>query len=495
MKKFSTALLWLTASEIIFNIAGYIIQSAVGRILGPADYGRYSLIVTMTTMIIILIGNGIPTAMSKYLAEIFETAPERILGIKRKAIKLQFILMASVTLTFFLAAPFLAWALHDSSLTPLFQLSSLIIPAFAAASFYFYYYTGLHFFRLQAVLKTTRALARIAFIVGFAYFFGVQGAVSGYIIAPLFVFIIALLCDIYITHRYFPHVKQAKKDIIDFSGKTILTYAGSLTIFLLFYEFILTLDLYFVKSLLQSDYLTGIYNAAITAGRIPYYLFYALTIILLPAISKSTAERNVQETEDLVNKSLRLMTFLLFPMVTLMVAYAPHIINIFYGARYADAAMPMGIYAIGVGALTVFYVLSFALNGAGLVKIPMKLAISGFLGMIILNYLLIPHFELMGAALATTIISLLLMTGILISTRIHFHTSLRSRTLLWSIISAVAIAFFSFLLPSGPISFIASGAFLMLTYFALLRIAKEITDDDIAPILNLFRNRRAKRSS
>jgi O-antigen/teichoic acid export membrane protein len=61
MKKFSQALVWLTVSEIIFNIAGYVIQSAVGRILGPADYGRYSLIVTLTTMIIILIGNGIPT--------------------------------------------------------------------------------------------------------------------------------------------------------------------------------------------------------------------------------------------------------------------------------------------------------------------------------------------------------------------------------------------------------------------------------------------------
>ena len=320
MKKFSSALIWLTVSEIIFNIAGYVIHSSVGRILGPADYGRYSIIVTMTTMIIILIGNGIPTAMSKYLAEIFESAPEKIMGIKYKAMRMQAMLMLGVTALFFFSSPLLAWALDDATLTPLFQLSSLIIPAFAAASFYFYYYTGLHFFRLQAILKTTRALARIVFIISFAYFFGVQGAVSGYIAAPLFVFTIALLCDIFITHKYFPATKQAKNETIDFSGKTLLTYAWPLTLFLLFYEFILTLDLYFVKSLLQSDYLTGIYNAAITVGRIPYYLFYTLTIILLPAISKTTAERNTEETKNLVNKSLRLMTLLLFPFVTLMIA-------------------------------------------------------------------------------------------------------------------------------------------------------------------------------
>lgn len=493
MKKFSTALIWLTASEIIFNIAGYVIHSSVGRILGPADYGRFSLIVTMTTMIIILIGNGIPTAMSKYLAEIFESAPEKILGIKYKAMKLQAILMFVVTVVFFFSSPIIAWALHDPSLTPLFQLSSLIIPAFAAASFYFYYYTGLHFFRLQAFLKTARALGRILFIVGFAYFFapkglGVEGAVSGYIAAPIFVFLIALICDMYITHRYFPDIKQVKGDVIAFSGKTILKYAGPLTLFLLFYEFILTLDLYFVKSLLQSDYLTGIYNAAITVGRIPYYLFYALTIILLPAISQSTAAQDTKETESLVNKSLRLLVLLLFPMITLLIAYAPQVLTIFYGTKYIEASVPMSIFSIGVGFLTVFYVLSFALNGAGLVKIPMKLSFIGFIGMIILNFLLIPSYGLIGASLSTTIVSCFLMVSILIYTNIHFHSKLSFRTIFTSILCAVIISFAVRYIPSGKYSFMVSGTILFFSYFGLLKLFGELTSEDLLPFKKLFRS-------
>ncbi len=489
MKKFSQALVWLTVSEIIFNIAGYVIQSAVGRILGPADYGRYSLIVTLTTMIIILIGNGIPTAMSKYLAEIFESAPEKILGIKRQAIRLQILLMSSVTVLFFLAAPLLAHLLHDPSLTPLFRLSSLIIPAFAAASFYFYYYTGLHFFRLQAGLKVMRALGRIIFIIGFAYFFGVQGAVSGYIAAPLFVFALGLLADILITHRYFPHVKQPKTEVIAFSGKTILAYAGPLTLFLLFYEFILTLDLYFVKSLLRSDYLTGIYNAALTAGRIPYYLFYALTIILLPAISKTTAARDTKETENLVNKSLRLMIFLLFPMVTLLMIYAPQVLHLFYGNQYAAAERPLQVYAFGVGFLTVFYVLSFALNGAGLVKIPMKLAFFGFLGMIGLNFLLIPKWSLIGAALSTTLVSIAVAIAILIAVERHLRVRLAPKTLFVSLGSVIVLIFGSYILPSGPYGFLVSGALLICLYFTLLRLSGELTDTDIAPLARLFKKK------
>lgn len=487
MKKFSQALVWLTLSEVIFNVAGYIIQSSLGRILGPEEYGRYGIIVTLTTMIIILIGNGIPTAMSKYLSEIMESAPERILGIKYQAMKLQIILMLSVTVIFFLSAPLIAWALHDSSLTGLFQLSALIIPAFAAASFYFYYYTGLHFFRLQAILKTMRALGRVVFIISFAYFFGVKGAVSGYIAAPLFVFLIALICDIVITHRYFPAAKKSTVAPIAFSGKTILAYAGPLTLFLLFYEFILTLDLYFVKSLLRSDYLTGIYNAAITVGRIPYYLFYALTIILLPAISKTTAERNTLETESLVNKSLRLLVLLLFPLVTLLIAYAPQVLHLFYGPKYAAAATPMSIFAMGVGFLTVFYVLSFALNGAGLVKIPMKLSFFGFLGMIVLNFLLIPRFELIGAALSTTLISFVLMIGILLYTEKHFRVRLAMKTVILSSFGALLITALAFLLPHSEKIFIFPGATLFVLYFVFLRFFGELTDQDLAPFQKLFR--------
>lgn len=485
MKNFSSALVWLTVSEIIYNISGFVVHSAAGRILGPEDYGRFGLIVTLTTMIIILIGNGIPTAMSKYLSEVFETDPGKIYGIKRSALKLQMLLMGSVTLAFFLLAPVFSFFLHDPSLTPLFRLSALIIPTFAAASFYFYYFTGLHFFRMQAVLKTIRSFARIIFIILLAYLFGIRGAISGYILAPIVVFVVAFFYDEILIKRYFPIAHENKTASL-FSAKTIFQYAWPLTLFLLFYECILTLDLYFVKSLLRSDYQTGIYNAAITVGRIPYYLFYALTIILLPAISKTTAENDTKETEKLVNTSLRLMTLLLFPLVTLLIAYAPQVLNIFYGAKYIAAADPMNIFALGVGFLTVFYVLSFALNGAGLVKIPMKLAFFGFLGMIVLNFLLIPKFALIGAAMATTSVSFVLTVAILIYIKQHFNVHLPLKTIFFSLLSAILIAYLSRILPHGIYSFMVSGTALFFLYFGFLKLFGELKPADLIPFSNLF---------
>lgn len=488
MKQFTRSLAWLTASEVIFNIAAYVVHSVVGRLLGPADYGRYGLVVTLTTMVIVLIGNGIPTAMSKYLSEVLEKNPAQIAAIKRKAAFLQLILIGGVTLLFFLLAPGIAWALRDPSLTPLFRLSALILPAFAAASFYHHYLTGLHLFKLQAIVKIVRSLARVIFIALAALFFGLPGAVGGYVLAPLATFGAAILIDELYIKRRLHFGEKVTGHTFNFPTQTLLAYAGPLTLFLLFYELLLTIDLYFVKALLQNDHLTGLYNAAITVGRIPYYLFAALAMLLLPAISKTTAERNTSETQSLVNKSLRLMTLLLFPMVTLLIVYAAPLLHFFYGNRYNGAEQAMSIFAIGVGFLTVFYVLAFALNGAGLVRIPMWLSLWGFVLMAILNFILIPPYGIVGAALAATLTAFIAMIAILISTEKHFSVRLPLRTFGLAFLSALIIALFGYFLPQGAYSFLFFGALLFALYFVLLKLFGELKDDDLTPFKKLFKH-------
>jgi len=489
MSTFSRSLFWLSLSEIVFNLAGYIIHSAMGRILGPSDYGRFGLVVTLTTMVIVLIGNGIPTAMSKYLSETFEKAPEKIYGIRRAAAKLQFFLMGSLTVVFFLMAPLIAALLNDPGLTPLFQLSALIIPAFSAASFNAFFFTGLHYFKIQAFLKMSRAIARILFIVTFGYYFGVEGAISGYIAAPLAVFVIGLIIERIIMRKRFAeaHAAQAESD---FSVRTLLEYAWPITLFLLFYELVLTLDLYFVKAMLGSDHLTGIYNAAITVGRIPYYLFYALALIMLPTISKMNAERDERETARFITQSLRLLVLLLLPMVTLLIAYAPEVLRFFYGNDYLEAALPMQIYSIGVGFLTIFYVLAFALNGAGKNKVPMVLTFFGVVGVVLLNWFLIPRFSIVGAALSTTITCFILMLAILVYTELHFKAKIPLRLFILSSLSALGIWIAAQYLPGKHFLFILWGATLTSLYFITLKLLGVITPEDLAPLLKFFRGKK-----
>ncbi len=475
MKHFSRALVWLTVSEIIFNLSGYVIHASLGRILGPEEYGRFGIIVTLTTMIIVLLANGVPTAMSKFLAENFDTHPERVKSIKRTAILLQTLIMVPASIIFYLLAPFIASTLlRDASLTPLFQISAFIIPCFALASFYFYYYTGLHYFRLQAVLKTLRALARIIFIVGFAYLWGITGAVSGYIIAPLAVFAVAFLYDLVKVNPKLP----AKDATFHLAKRDLFQYAWPFTLFLIFYELVLTADLYFVKALLQDDYLTGLYNATITVGRIPYYLFYALTIILLPAIAKAKTIDSPKEVQQLVQKTLLLIYTLLLPMVTLLYVYSQQVLTFFYGKKYLGAIPSFEIFVFGAGFLTIFYILAFALHGAGRVKIPMWLSFFGVMLLGGLNLYLIPLYQLSGASLAVTLTSLFLAFAALVYTKIEFKLSLLPRAFLFSLFSTLLFTGLAIIIPTNQYWFIPTGGVLFLGHLGFLYATKVIKIED-----------------
>ena len=104
----------------------------MGRILGPAEYGRYGLVVTLTTMVVVLIGQGVPTAMAKYLGEIYDTKLGLIPIIKRQTAKIQFILIGGMTMIFFLLSPVIALVLRDPSLTNLFQVVLSCHPRFCS---------------------------------------------------------------------------------------------------------------------------------------------------------------------------------------------------------------------------------------------------------------------------------------------------------------------------------------------------------------------------
>ncbi|HRY27839.1 MAG TPA: flippase [Candidatus Moranbacteria bacterium] len=485
---------WLVVSEIIFNLSGYIIHSFVGRILGPADYGRYGLVVTLTTMVIVLIGNGIPTAMAKYISEIFETNPRLVLVIKKKAIILQSILIGAVTIIFFLCAPFISFILGDPSLTPLFRISTLIIPAFALASFYFSFYTGLHKFNVQSVLKTLRSVFKVLAIVGLAYAFRVPGSIVGYALAAFSVFLIAFSLDWF---KYTPELKKAAKSQnlslqATFETKKLINYAWQIILFFLAYELLISIDLYLVKGILHDDYLTGIYNASLTVGRIPYYIFYALTIMLLPVVSKTTAENNSEETNKIIGQSMRLMTILLVPSVILMSQFSRPIIKIFFSVKYIDAAYPMSILAYGVGFLTIFYVMSFVLNGAGKTKIPMWISIFGVAINTILNYILIRRYGIVGSAVATTITSFVAMLAILYYVKRDFGTIFKLKSLAKIIFAGVVMFGASSFFSKGEIIFMAWSIILFAGYLIILYALGEITKNDIDYIKQIATKKKRK---
>ncbi|MDD3607818.1 MAG: oligosaccharide flippase family protein [Candidatus Moranbacteria bacterium] len=484
MDKIIKTSIWLTLSELAFNISGYIIHSVLGRFLGPAEYGRFSLIITFSTMIIVLIGRGIPISMSKFLSEIPQEKSNEILFIKQQAIRLQLIVISAITILYFLAAPFFAKLLRDESLTDLFRFSSLIIPSFAIAAFYISYFNGIHHFNQQAFLKFVRAGARVSFILGLGYLYKTGGAIIGQALAPLSVLAVALFIDPY--KKVKTGFKKTKEEITQINKK-ILNFAWPITLFLVFYELMITIDLYLVKAILRDDHLTGLYNSALTVGRIPYYVFYFLSILLLPKISNTVAQKMEEQTKRIMTVSFRFMLMLLIPSVFLLSYFAPSAIRFFYGAAYTEAAAAMSVLSFGFGFLTVFYIITFVLNGAGKNKIPMYLSIFGAILNTFLNFFFISRWGIIGSAIATSITAFIILVPAVIYTSRNICSFLQTNSIIKYFLASglvylIAIRFF----PQGHFVFFVWGAILMMIYFAILSILLEIKKADWHKFYNLI---------
>ncbi|PID51722.1 MAG: hypothetical protein CR954_00330 [Candidatus Moraniibacteriota bacterium] len=395
MPKIKTAFVLLVFAEFVYNISGYVINMGLGRMLGVADYGRYSLVIGVTTMMIILVGRGVPTAMAKRISEHLNDW-QMIDAIKHTAARIQILIITLLTVIFYFSAPLLAYGFGDTTLTPLFRLSAFIIPAFALSSFHVLYFNGLKRFTVLTVLKMSRGAFRMLWILGCATLFALHGALYGAILAPLSVFCVALIIESFFLKKT-ASAQPAQKTT--YPWKKILSFAGGFMLFLLFSEVYTRLDVYVIKIITHSDYDTGLYNAAYTIALMPYYVMYALTFILFPTISDLTKNNKITQIKTVLKKIILFLFATLIPAAIVLAFFPTVLTTLFFGPQFFAAAPLIPLMAGATVFATVFAVLASVFNGAGKTHIPTIITCIALVGAVIANATFLPVYGIRATAI------------------------------------------------------------------------------------------------
>lgn len=477
------SIVWLFVAEFFFYASGYIVHAGAGRILGPADYGRYGLVITLTVLIANLIGNGIPIAMSKFLSEARAAKPELISAVKRTGARAQMLFLGLVTLIFLGLSGPLASLMGDESLAPLFRISALIIPAYASDSFYFYYYSGIHRFSLQSTLKLMRSFLRVFVILGLAYFFHLRGIIAGYIFVPLLVFLAAWRLDK--RERREPLTLEDQKP---FPLGKMARLALPVTLFLVLFEVLMSFDLYVVKILFDDDKLVGLYNAALTVARIPSYLFYALTLILLPTISESSAIADTARMRDLVSRALRFIVLITLPFLALAFAYPGAMVELFFGPIFRPAASMLPWLLLGTGLFAIPYVLSFAYKGAGLIRVPLIFLTASLLLNVTLDAWLLPLWGLEGIAVAKAVTAIIVLPVFLLSLQRRFQADMYVFGGLKALLVALVMGWIGYLSGDTVGHLLGIGSGLLVFYFVVAWFSGAILPEDRQIFRKFFKN-------
>jgi stage V sporulation protein B len=460
-----TGAISLIIAQAAVLLFGYVAHLWIGRALGPGPYGIYGVVLNIQSIAGMVLTLGVPMAVSRFVAQ--DEAHAR--SILRRALHIQTTIALIVVLAMLLLAPLFARALGDTSLTSLIRFVAAVIFLQAFYQLFVQFLSGMHYFNRQAALTALYATIKLIGAVSLIYFIGVFGAFAGFAIGG----VAATIVGWYWT-RSLGGTKSHQMRLRPF-----LTFAGTYVLILIGLQILISLDLFMIKALLKDDILTGLYNAAVTLARIPYFLLQSLAFILLPSISALTRTgASHDQAARFIRDVLRYLIALIVPGAALAAATSKSLLNLFYSTEYIPGAPALTILMVGLSSLAFYLLLASIVAGAGraragLVFTALSLAVSAVAGL-----LLIPRFGLIGAALQTTSAGLIGLVLIASYTFRTFRIPVPVRSVTNIIIATTAGVSITYFWSASPLTLIPQYLVVFGIYLLTLFVLGEISAAD-----------------
>jgi stage V sporulation protein B len=457
-----------TAGAGIFIASGYVVNVWLGRLLGPEDFGRFGIVVSLITVLNIVQRTAIPQAVARSTAQ----APDSAEGTLRRGVELQIALSLALAAALALGATTIAEALDDPELVGLLWLAAPVLPAYGLLTLLIAFHIGQRSYTRQAVTSTAYSVAKAVGSIGLAYGYNVAGAVVGYGVAA----VVGVVAG---WHRLW-----APRSTDSF--RRLLAFAAPLTVYAIAATAQWSIDIFFVQAMLTNPEETGFYAASQSIARIPVHVMAGLAAMILPAVAG--AAHHDEAVSRMTRGALRWTIRIVVPAVAIIMVTASPLVELLYSRRYSPAAGILVLLAPAMGALAVSSVAAAVLNGLGRPTASAVLAILGVVATILGCLLLIPRAGVHGAAAATLVGSLIPLVGLLALLWNSFPGSVPLSTLARTCGVGVSVALAARLLPAGGVRLLAVYALLGGLTVGLLLITREVTLGELRRLVDDMRD-------
>ncbi|MDD3985111.1 MAG: flippase [Methanobacterium sp.] len=480
--------------SFLYRIGGYIYKIAMTNLLGEVGYGILSLTMPLQGFFIIIAGAGLPPAIAKYVSQYHaQNNVEMVKAIISVATIMMtvFGLIFSV-LIFFLAQP-IAIALHNPDATLPFQLIALITPFSVIVGAMRGTFQG--FYQMTNILLT-RAMELI-FMVVMAIILVYAGLyVAGAVIGTAMGFMAALGIAIYLFQRDVRKKLIRPRNLlskaitpIDFNDKIGIAWM------LIFFSIpivitgLAELALYDIATIIIPIYYpisyAGYFNVSSTIARLPLIISMAVATSVLPA----TAEAMSLKDHDLMNiyikQSYRYVSFFVIPLCVGTIIFASPILNLLFGEKFLPGTAALQILAVGMFFFTLYTISSSISQGLGKPRLPMYALVAGTTIDLILSLILIPPWGINGAAIATTLSALFIMTTLMRTTLKLANIKLPLYEYIKIIIAALIMGIFFIPFPHTKISLIIGIIFSPFIYLGTLALIGGLKLEDLKLLYNV----------
>jgi len=409
-----------TFMGIIFSkLFSYVFRLIVSR-LGAEEYGTFSLGFAIYGFAIIFSMLGLHDGVLRYIPYFqFKGKRQEEKGTIKTAILGVLACSGIVSLLMFTFAGLFAKFFGNPGLILVIRTFSIALP-FMAMSLVLIAALRSNKRVKEAVMAQYYAdgFTKIMFAAILIYLgFGIFGAVSGFIFSSIIVLIIA-----YSFLR-----KQGKIFEGIFVFKQLLSYSVPL-MFSGFLYFIIyytdTLMLGYFKDTTQ----VGIYNIALPTAGLLFIMPEAIHALFVPLMTKYYVTGKKKKFESMYRKSFWFNFILNLPVFIALLFFSKQIIQILFGEEYILGSAALSILAIGY-----FFRLTFIPNSKLLEvfkkqNVILYITIIASIMNIILNYLLIPGYGMIGGAIATSTTYIFIGIATYVFSRDSYHKFVNPET-------------------------------------------------------------------
>ena len=467
----------------------------IARLLGPEDYGLYSLSLVIPSMLLGLMDLGISPALTRFSAK-HRAEGKNDLAASILRTGFFFKLLGGVSMSavcFVFSNSLAAHILNRPEMSSLVRFASPLILIGALLEASYSVFIGLDRMRNNALVMNIHAIVKTAsspllIVVGFGVVGALIGHISGYAVAS---FIASL-----ILFKIYRSLGKPSNNGLSSSLKVMLSYGLPLYI-----SALISLFLGQYKNIILAFYASnteiGNFNVAATLSSTINILVFPLSV-LFPAFTK--VNPGSDDLKKLFNISVKYTSLLIIPSSILVAITSKELVHTFYGQRYDSAPLFLSLYILtflysGLGSM----VLGYLLNGLGETKTIFKANLITAAATIPLAPALTILKGVPGLIIALLISSLpSLAYQIYVAAKnfnltIDINSSLR--ICLASLLSAIPLLIFLQLSPLSSLFNLAIGATIfLLTFLTIVPLTKAITREDLTNLQTILKNMKAIRS-
>ncbi len=408
----------------IFLGCDFIIHVYIARKLGPEVYGLCGVVLALLAIISQPLNIGLNQSVSKYVAE----DHARTRAILYKGMRTQMVTVAVLMAIFIGFSEPVASLLKSPVLENYMLQAALILPGLGALTILLGIYNGTRSFGKEAFVLSGYPLVRTLAAISFIYLgYSVGGVIWGFIVGITFSVILAIL------------LFKAPGELVDFDSRKLRTFAIPVFIVGLVMVVIPNIDLLFVKAIVGDARETGIYNSARVLARASYFFFVAMGITMFPSISESVSSRDDERTASYISQGIRYLMMMALPVACLAAASGTNLISLIFSKTYSGGGSALGILMFGFTLLALFSILTTILMAGGRPNLALAAGIMLLPVNFTLNFVLISRFQIIGAALATSLSALFGVGVASVMVWREFNTLWKIRSLLNITVSSALI--------------------------------------------------------